>query len=61
MGPALFQLGVANFQLGKIKLSKAQVLEAAKFSDQAAAIPGPLAQQAWHNAQVMRTEAGKMR
>jgi tetratricopeptide (TPR) repeat protein len=57
----LFQLGVANYQLGKIKLSKAQVLEAVKFSDQAAAIPGPLAQEAWHNAQVMRTEAGKMR
>lgn len=60
-GPALFYLGLANYQLGKMMLNKARVLEAAKFSEQAAAIKGPLAQQAWHNALVMRTEAGNMR
>jgi hypothetical protein len=58
---ALFYLGVANYQLGSMTRNKALVLEAAKFSDQAAAIKGPLSQQAWRNAQVMRTEAGKMR
>jgi hypothetical protein len=42
-------------------MDKARVTEAAKFSDQAAAIKGPLQQQAWTNAQVMKTEAGKMR
>jgi hypothetical protein len=42
-------------------MKKAQVLEAVKFSQQAAAIKGPLAQQAWHNAQVMKDEAGRMR
>ena len=58
---ALFYLGLANYQLGKMTMKKAQVLEAVKFSQQAAAIQGPLAQQAWHNAQVMKDEAGRMR
>jgi len=58
---ALFYLGLANYQLGKMTMKKAQVLEAAKFSQQAAAIQGPLAQQAWHNAQVMKDEAARMR
>jgi hypothetical protein len=42
-------------------MKKALVLEAAQFSKQAAAIQGPLAQQAWHNAQVMKDEAARMR
>jgi tetratricopeptide (TPR) repeat protein len=58
---ALFYLGLANYQLGKMTMNKAQVLEGAKFSQQAAAIQGPLTQQAWHNAQVIKDEAGKMR
>lgn len=61
MGPALFYLGLANYQLGKMMMNKARVLEAVKFSEQAAAINGPLAQQAWHNVLVMKTEAGNMR
>ncbi len=58
---ALFNLGIANYQLGKLLLKKAQVLEAVKFSEQAAAIPGPYSRQAWHNAMVMKTEAERMR
>jgi len=58
---ALFYLGLANYQLGKMTLKKAQVLEAVQFSKEAAAIQGPLAQQAWHNAQVMKDEAARMR
>lgn len=58
---ALFFLGVANYNYGKMTLSKAKVLEAAKFSDQCAQIEGPYQQQAWHNAQAMKTEAGSMR
>ena len=42
-------------------LNKALVLEAAKFSEEAAAIEGPYAEQARHNAIVMKTEAGRMR
>ncbi|HUB33872.1 MAG TPA: hypothetical protein VMA31_12610 [Bryobacteraceae bacterium] len=58
---ALFYLGVVNYQYGKMTLSKARLLEAAKFSDQCAQIEGPYQQQAWHNAQAMKTEAGTMR
>jgi hypothetical protein len=60
LAPALFYLGLSNYNLGKQMLNKAQILEGAKFSEQAAALPGPLAQQAWTNAHLMRTEAEKM-
>ncbi len=61
VAPAYYYLGVANYNLGKMTNNKAKVLEGAKFSDQAAAIQGPLQQQAWKNAQIMKTEAGQMR
>ena len=61
MGPALFHLGMANYNLGKMTNSKAKVLEGAKFSEDCAKITGPFTDQAWHNAQVMKTEAGQMR
>lgn len=60
-GPALFFLGMANYNLGKMTNSKAKVAEAAKFSEQAAAIPSAYADQARHNALVMKDEAAKMR
>ena len=61
LGPALFFLGTANYQLGKMTLNKARVLEAVKFSEQSAVIPSPYADQARHNALVMKTEADHMR
>jgi len=60
-GPALFYLGMANYELGKMTLSKAKVLEAAKFSEQAMTIESPYQEQARHNALVMKNEAAKMR
>jgi len=60
-GPALFFLGMANYNLGKMTLSKAKILEAAKFSEQSAAIPSAYTEQARHNALVMKDEASKMR
>jgi tetratricopeptide (TPR) repeat protein len=60
-GPALYMLGVANYQLGRAALNKKRVLEAADYSDQAAKIKGAHQQAAWNNAQAMRTEAAKMR
>lgn len=57
---ALFNLGVVNYQLGRLTNNKARVLEAAKFSDRAAAMNSPFATQAWKNAHIMRTEAVKM-
>jgi hypothetical protein len=61
MGPALFHLGVANYNLGKMTNSKAKVLEGAKFSEDCAKITGPYTEQAWHNASIMKTEASQMR
>ncbi len=61
MGPALFALGVANFQLGTQTNNRKRVLEAADFSDQASKIPGAQSQDAWRNAQAMRAQAAKMR
>jgi tetratricopeptide (TPR) repeat protein len=60
-GPALFYLGIANYQIGKLTLNKARVLEAAAFSEKAAAIAGPFSQQAWRNVAAMKKEAGAMR
>jgi hypothetical protein len=61
MAQALFYLGVANYNLGKMTASKAKILEGAKFSDDCAAIQSELAQQAWKNSQLMKAEAAKMR
>jgi len=61
MGPALFFLGVANYNLGKMTLNKAKVLEAAKFSQDSAAISGPYQDQAYRNAMNIKSEADKMR
>ncbi|MBZ5723543.1 MAG: hypothetical protein LAP87_00965 [Acidobacteriia bacterium] len=60
-GAALFYLGMANYQLGKMTLNKARVLEGAKFSEEAGKIEGPFAERAWRNAMAMKTEAGTMR
>jgi tetratricopeptide (TPR) repeat protein len=60
-GSALFYLGMANYQLGKMTNNKAKVLEGAKFSEQSMAISGPYQDQARHNALVMKDDAAKMR
>jgi hypothetical protein len=61
MAPTLYYLGLANLQIGRMTMNKAQVVEAARFSEQAAMISGPYAQPAQHNAFVMKAEAAKMR
>ena len=60
-GPAFFYLGMANYELGKMTLNKAKVLEAARFSEQSMAIDSAYQEQARHNALVMKNEAAKMR
>ncbi|HSW48556.1 MAG TPA: hypothetical protein VLH09_00200, partial [Bryobacteraceae bacterium] len=59
-GPALFQLGVANFQLGVQTNNKKRVLEAATFSEQASKISFDRSADAFRNAQAMRAQAAKM-
>ncbi len=61
MGPALFCLGVANYNLANMTNSKPKMVEAAKFSEQAAAIPGPTQDQAYRNSVAMKAAADKMR
>ncbi len=61
MAPALFHLGVANYQLGKMTLNKARILEGAKFSEQAATIDSAYMEQARRNALLMKQEADRMR
>jgi hypothetical protein len=61
MGPALFYLGLDNYQLGKMTNNKKQVLEGATFSDQCAAIAGPFQDQAYRNSMAMKADANNMR
>jgi hypothetical protein len=61
LATTLFHLGVANYQLGSQVRDRPRILEGAKFSEESAKIPGPLSQQAWRNAQIMKQEAQKVR
>jgi hypothetical protein len=61
LGPTYFCLGVVNYNLANMTASKAKMLEAAKFSEQAAAIPGPTQDQAYKNSMAMKAAADKMR
>jgi len=58
---ANYTLGVCNYQLGRQIVNKAQILEAAKFMDAAAAAGGSLQAQAAQMSNAMKSEAGKMR
>ena len=58
---ALFQLGVANYQLAMMTRNKAQLTEAIQFSEQVTKMDSPLSQQAWRNVQAMKAEAVKLR
>jgi hypothetical protein len=61
LGPALFYLGMANYQLGKMTMNKAKMLDAVKFSEQSMVLDSPYADQARHNALVIKQEAARMR
>jgi hypothetical protein len=57
-GTALFYLGLCNYQISKITSDKGKLAEALQFTDQAAAISGPMQGQAQTNSAVMRRELG---
>jgi tetratricopeptide (TPR) repeat protein len=61
LAPALLYLGRANYQLAKMTMNKAKMLEGAKFCEQSMAIPGPLQNDARHDSLVMKDEAARMR
>lgn len=55
-GPAYFYLGVANYQISKITTDRTKLQEALKFTQQSAAIAGPLQGQAQQYVTVMQNE-----
>ena len=55
-GPAYFYLGVANYQLSKITTDRTKLQEALKFTQQSAAISGPMQAQAQQYVGVMQNE-----
>jgi len=58
-GTTYFYLGLANYNLGKagqIIIDRTKVQEAQKFSEQAAAMPGPMQANAARNAAAMKAE-----
>lgn len=56
LGPALFYLGVANYNMAKPGKDKKLAADAVKFSDQSAAIKGPFQEQSKKNALSIRRE-----
>jgi hypothetical protein len=55
-GPAYFYLGVANYQISKITTDRTKLQEALKFTQQSAAISGPMQGQAQQYVTVMQNE-----
>lgn len=55
-GPTYFYLGLANYNLSKLTGDRAKLQEAEKFSEQSAAIAGPMQQQAMRNVAAMKQE-----
>ncbi len=56
VGIADFYLGLANYQIGKLTNDRAKIQEGEKYSEQSAAIAGPMQGQAQKNVQAMKTE-----
>ena len=55
-GPTYFYLGVANYQIAKITTDRTKLQEALKFTQQSAAIAGPMQAQAQQYVTVMQGE-----
>jgi tetratricopeptide (TPR) repeat protein len=56
--PALFQLGLANYQLGKSLGDKSKMKEGLQYFQQCAEIAGPYQDQASRNVRTIKTELG---
>ena len=54
-GAALFWLGLANYQFGKLTQDRTRMQQGQKFSEESAAIAGPYQAQARTNAYAMKT------
>jgi hypothetical protein len=58
LGNTYFYLGLANYQLGKLTQDRTRVQAGLKYSQQSAAIPGPMQGQASTNVAAMSKELG---
>jgi hypothetical protein len=58
LGVAYFYLGLANYQLAKVTLDRTKMQAALKYSQQSAAIAGPMKDQAYHNVLAIQNELG---
>lgn len=58
LGNAYFYLGLCNYQISKVTNDRSKLQEAQKFSEQSAAIAGPMQQNASRNAALMKQELG---
>lgn len=56
LGITYYYLGLADYQIGKVTGDRTKIQEGEKYSDQSAAISGPMQQQAYKNAQAMKQE-----
>jgi hypothetical protein len=57
-GAVYFYLGLANYQLGKLTGDRPRMQEGQKFSEQSAALGGPMQAQASRNAALIKQELG---
>jgi len=58
LGIVYFYLGLANYQLGHQTMDKPRMQTGLKYSQQAAAIAGPMKDQAYHNVLAIQNELG---
>jgi len=58
LGPLYLQLGLCNYQIGKITQDRSKIMAAEKYSELSAAIPGPAQAQANQNVITMKRELG---
>jgi hypothetical protein len=58
LGNTYFYLGLANYQLGKLTQDRTRIQAGLKYSQQAAALPGPNQAQANNNVAAMSKELG---
>jgi hypothetical protein len=56
LGIVYFYLGLANYQLGKQTMDKPRIQTGLKYSQQSAAIAGPMKDQAYHNVLAIQNE-----
>jgi hypothetical protein len=58
LGNTYFYLGLCDYQISKLTNDRSKLQEAQKFSEQSAAISGPMQQNASRNAALMKQELG---